>query len=52
MATDAYGRHLCDDCLQRQAEHDLIVDQLLLSLCKSCYKDRKDQLKQQDKVTA
>jgi ribosomal protein L34E len=43
MTTDAYGNHLCDDCLRRQAQEDLVIDNYLYSLCQSCYKDRIDQ---------
>jgi len=50
MVTDAYDNHLCDDCLRRQAKHELVVDELLLSLCKNCYKDRQDELKTEVKA--
>jgi len=43
MAHDAYGNHLCDDCMQRGAEEDVIIDNFLYSLCKSCYEDRMDE---------
>jgi hypothetical protein len=43
MTADAYGNHLCDDCLRRQAQEDLVIDDYLYSLCQSCYKDRLDQ---------